>query len=222
MPDDLRAVVIYGVGSPVVVDVEESLARAGLTVAAAVRNHSGEVRVLDPSVVITPEALTAALTALPFVAPFFTPAHRQLVAREAAAMGFGSAYALVDPSVPAPRGLVHGPGLYVNAGCTLGAASVFGEFVFVNRGASVGHHATIGRFVSIGPGAVVAGSVSLGDGVVIGAGATILPEVTIGTNAVIGAGSVVTKDVRPHCLAFGVPARVVRTGIAGFNDQEVT
>ncbi len=213
---------IYGVGSPVVVDVEESLARAGLTVVAAVRNHPGDVRLLDRSALIDVGNLTTAMKALPFVAPFFTPAHRQAVAREATAVGFGVAYALVDPSVPAPRGLTHGPGLYVNAGCTLGAASDFGAFVFVNRGASVGHHATVGRFVSIGPGAVVAGAVTLGDGVVIGAGATVLPEVTIGRNSVIGAGSVVTKDIPPHCLAFGVPARVVRTGIAGFNDQEVT
>ncbi len=218
----MRLIVIYGVGSPIVVDFEESLARAGLSVAAAVRNHPGEVRLLDQSPLIDRAGLTAEMIALPFLAPFFTPGNRQKVVREATDIGFSMAFSLIDPTVPAPRSLVHGQGLYVNAGCTIGAASQLGEFVFLNRGASVGHHARFGRFVSIGPGAVVAGSVTLGDGVVIGAGATVLPEVTIGKNSVVGAGAVVTKNIPANCLVLGIPAKVVRTGIAGFDNQEVT
>jgi acetyltransferase-like isoleucine patch superfamily enzyme len=44
----------------------------------------------------------------------------------------------------------------------------------------------------------------------IGANVTILPGVEIGDFAVIGAGSVVMKTIPPHCIALGVPARVVR------------
>jgi acetyltransferase-like isoleucine patch superfamily enzyme len=58
--------------------------------------------------------------------------------------------------------------------------------------------------------------------VVIGAGAVVLPEVTIGKNSVVGAGAVVMKDVPDNCLVLGIPAKVARTGIAGFNEQEVT
>jgi len=220
--NQMRSVVIYGVGSPIVVDFEESLSRAGVAVAAAVRNHPGEVRLLNQAPLIERSGLTAEMISLPFLAPFFTPGNRQKVVKEASDAGFALGFSLIDPSVPAPRSLVHGQGLYVNAGCTLGGASQFGEFVFLNRGASVGHHAQFGRFVSVGPGAVVAGSVSLGDGVVIGAGAVVLPEVTIGKNSVVGAGAVVMKDVPDNCLVLGIPAKVARTGIAGFNEQEVT
>lgn len=45
-------------------------------------------------------------------------------------------------------------------------------------------------------------------GASIGAGSVIVPGVTIGEWAMIGAGSVVTKDVAPHSLVFGNPARV--------------
>src|SRR5579859_859591 len=44
-------------------------------------------------------------------------------------------------------------------------------------------------------------------GASIGAGAIILCGVTVGEFALIGAGSVVTRDVSPHALVFGNPAR---------------
>lgn len=49
------------------------------------------------------------------------------------------------------------------------------------------------------------------DGAHIGIGAIIMPGVTIGEGAVIGAGAVVTKDVPPHSIAVGSPAKVIRT-----------
>lgn len=47
------------------------------------------------------------------------------------------------------------------------------------------------------------------NGAVIGANATILPGVTIGRRALIGAGAVVTKDVAPHQVVVGNPAKVL-------------
>lgn len=43
----------------------------------------------------------------------------------------------------------------------------------------------------------------------IGSGAVILCGLSIGEGAMVGAGSVVTKDVPPHTLVVGNPARVV-------------
>jgi acetyltransferase-like isoleucine patch superfamily enzyme len=47
-------------------------------------------------------------------------------------------------------------------------------------------------------------------GASIGTNATVLAGVTIGEGAIIGAGAVVTKDVEPHTIVAGVPARIVR------------
>ncbi len=53
--------------------------------------------------------------------------------------------------------------------------------------------------------------VAIGDDIWIGANAVILPGVTIGEHSVVAAGAVVTKDVPPHSLVAGVPARIIKT-----------
>lgn len=55
------------------------------------------------------------------------------------------------------------------------------------------------------------GVVEIGDHCFIGADTTILPNVRIGEWSIIGAGSLVTKDIPPHCVAAGNPARVICT-----------
>ena len=48
------------------------------------------------------------------------------------------------------------------------------------------------------------------NGASIGSGATILPNTTIGENAMVGAGSIITKDVPPHSIVAGNPAKILR------------
>lgn len=48
-------------------------------------------------------------------------------------------------------------------------------------------------------------------GASIGGNATILPGITIGEGAMVGAGAVVTKDVAPHTVVAGNPAKLIRT-----------
>ena len=52
--------------------------------------------------------------------------------------------------------------------------------------------------------------VTIEDDVWVGANAVILPGVTIGEHSVVAAGAVVTKDVPPHSLVAGVPAKVIK------------
>ena len=53
-------------------------------------------------------------------------------------------------------------------------------------------------------------AVKISNDVWIGANAVVLPGVTIGHHCVVAAGAVVTKDVPPHSLVAGVPAKVIK------------
>jgi acetyltransferase-like isoleucine patch superfamily enzyme len=57
----------------------------------------------------------------------------------------------------------------------------------------------------------VKGDIRIGDNVFIGINSLIVNSVSIGDGSVIGAGSVVTKDVAPHTIVAGVPARELKT-----------
>ena len=53
-------------------------------------------------------------------------------------------------------------------------------------------------------------AVIIEDDIWVGANAVILPGVTIGRHSVVAAGAVVTKDVPPHSLVAGVPAKIIK------------
>src|SRR4029078_8720515 len=137
MGDAGMSIVLYGVGSPVVVDVEESALRAGLTLAASVQNVPGDSLLLDTGPLVRSSALTDREYARPFLIPLFTPGHRQAASREAFAAGFTIPFTLVDPTSIVARSCTLAGGVYVNTGGTIGAATqLSGVRVLTRRGAA--------------------------------------------------------------------------------------
>jgi hypothetical protein len=210
--------VLYGIGSPLVVDYEESCERQGMALAGAVRNIAGPVHTISKVPVYLADALPESLLSLPFIVPIFTPGFRRSATEDAERRGFRHSFTLIDASAVVARSTTIGMGTFVNCGVVIGGAGSIGRCVVVNRTASIGHHAEIGDYASIGPGAVLAGNVKVGRGAVVGVGAIVVPEITIGDNAVVGAGSLVTDHVPANSLVGGRPARVLCPRIVGYND----
>lgn len=123
---------------------------------------------------------------------------------------------------------------HVCAGARIGAECSLGQNVFVANDVIIGDNVKIQNNVSVydavrleddvfcGPSMVFTNvynprsTVSRKDeyrstlvkrGATLGANCTIVCGVTIGEHAFIGAGSVVNRDVAPHAMMVGVPAR---------------
>jgi len=213
--------VLFAAGSPLAIDAEETCARAGIEIIAAVRNVEGPTYVSDAVRVISAAEVDAGLRLHPVVLALFTPAYRKSAYEDALRIGFPGAATVVDPTAARARSATMGYGVYVNAGCVIAGGCRLGNLVLVNRAASLGHHVQLDDFVSIGPGAVLCGSVRVERGAVIGAGSVLLPGISIGENAVVAAGSVVRESVPARTLVGGNPSHVLKHAIPGYQGHTV-
>jgi len=120
-------------------------------------------------------------------------------------------------------GAVIGRNCNIGEGCYIENNVRIGDGVTIKNNVAIWDNITIEDDVFIGPAAVFINDYTpraqnkipseLLDGIVIkkgatiGANATIVCRLTINEYAFIGAGSVVTKDVPPHHVVYGNPAR---------------
>lgn len=115
-----------------------------------------------------------------------------------------------DNTFMSPRGLSIGNYTHINRGCTIDARGgiTIGNSVSISHNVCLmtgGHDYKSSNFQGVYKRIVIE------DHVWIGVGAIILQGVTIGRGAVVCAGAVVTKDVPPHSIVGGIPAKVIGT-----------
>ncbi len=144
-----------------------------------------------------------------------------------------------------PRTIVmHGAVLHVynfrkmpQSGIQIGADSLIGEYTVIRGqgGVKIGDRVYTSPFTQIiavnhvfsDPQrpfieqGITAEGIVIEDDVWLGAGAVVTDGVHIGKGAVVAAGAVVTRDVAPHTVVAGVPARVIKT-IDGSKDERET
>ncbi len=102
-------------------------------------------------------------------------------------------------------------GVEIHPGVTIGRRF----FIDHGIGVVIGETAEIGDDVLMYQGVVLGGTTlekvkrhpTIRNDAVIGAGAIVLGPIVVGEGARIGAGSVVVKDVEPHTVVVGIPAR---------------
>lgn len=103
-------------------------------------------------------------------------------------------------------------GTFIAKGVIVNCGTKIGKHVILNSGCIVEHDCRIGDFCHIAPGACMSGQVTIGANSHVGTGASVRQSVTIGHNATIGVGSAVIKDIPDHCVAYGVPCKVIKNG----------
>ena len=118
---------------------------------------------------------------------------------------------LVDPSAVVAADAQLAPGVVVMAQAHVGAGCVLEEGALLNTQASLDHDSHLGAFASLAPGAITGGRVRIGAGSFIGLGARLIQGVQVGPNTVLGAGSLALTDLPAGVLAYGTPARVIRS-----------
>jgi sugar O-acyltransferase (sialic acid O-acetyltransferase NeuD family) len=118
---------------------------------------------------------------------------------------------LVDPSAVVAADAKLGPGVVVMAQAHVGAGCVLEAGALLNTQASLDHDGHLGAFACLAPGAITGGRVHIGTGSFIGLGARLIQGVQVGPNTVVGAGSLVLSDLPSAALAYGTPARVIRS-----------
>lgn len=119
---------------------------------------------------------------------------------------------LIHPRSIVAEDVVLGSGTVVMAGAVVNPGSQIGSSVIINTSASIDHECIIDDAAHICPGVRLAGRVRVGRAAHIGIGATVVERIHIGDGAVIGAGAVVINDILAHVVAYGVPAKVRKSG----------
>jgi acetyltransferase EpsM len=117
---------------------------------------------------------------------------------------------LIDPTAVIPEGFCSiGSGVLMAPLSQLGVDTTISDNCILLGNCFIGHNTTLDRYVSVATNATLGANVHVGKAVHIGSNATIREKVTIGDFSLVGMGSVVLKDVPPHAIVAGNPARVI-------------
>jgi sugar O-acyltransferase (sialic acid O-acetyltransferase NeuD family) len=122
---------------------------------------------------------------------------------------------VIHPSAQIARNVIIGKGTVIMANTTVGSEASVGDFCIINNNSSLDHESRMLDYSSLAPGSSIGGNVEIGLFTTVSLGAKIIQGITIGEHTIIGTGSTVIKNIPKYVVAYGTPAKVIRSRIAG-------
>jgi sugar O-acyltransferase (sialic acid O-acetyltransferase NeuD family) len=102
-------------------------------------------------------------------------------------------------------------GAIVMARCYVGLNTTICPGAVVATNSILEHDGVLGAYATLGAGSTTGGRVRIGKGTAVCLGVTIIHGISIGDEVVIGSGSIVLNDIPDFSVAYGSPAKVVRS-----------
>lgn len=102
-------------------------------------------------------------------------------------------------------------GAVVLQGAVIGNGARLGVGALLNTGAILDHESVMDEFASLAPRAVTGGRVRIGERSAVSIGAVLRNGITVGRDTVVGAAAYVHRGLPDEVVAYGVPARIVRS-----------
>ncbi|MGC1402098.1 MAG: NeuD/PglB/VioB family sugar acetyltransferase [Thermodesulfobacteriota bacterium] len=118
---------------------------------------------------------------------------------------------IIHPNSVLDRNVKIGEGSFIGAQVHVAADSTIGKFCNLMATQNIGHDSILGDFCSVAPGTAIGGNVRIGLASVVSLGVTINEKLNIGEHTIIGAGSTVVRDISSFVVAYGSPAKTIRT-----------
>lgn len=120
----------------------------------------------------------------------------------------------IHPSAVFGKNVTLGIGVLVGAEAFISSSCVIGDFCLLHHKVLLGLHNHLGDFSSVSLGSLTGGKVSIGNLSAITLRVIVRDRIRIGSNSVVGTGSLVLKDVPDYVVAYGNPAKVIRSRIS--------
>lgn len=121
----------------------------------------------------------------------------------------------IHPSAVIAPSATIGAGSVVMAGATVNPCCTVGELCILNTQSSLDHDSTLADCASLAPRATTGGNCHIGAYSAISIAATLIHGINIGEHSVVGAGAMVLKSLPAFSIAYGSPARLIRSRTAG-------
>ena len=138
------------------------------------------------------------------------PKVRMLMSNKVRERGF-ELETVVHPAADVSRFAQIGKGCVICFSSFISTGVIIKDNAYIQLNTCIGHDTVIGHSSVISPLASISGGCIIGDETYIGMSVPIREKVVIGSEVIIGMGAVVLKDIPDRSVAYGNPAKVVRT-----------